>query len=49
MNAGAFFYRPYYDWSDMVFARSGYAYTTIKKIKKILDPNCTLNPGRMGL
>ena len=49
MNAGAFFYRPYYDWSDMIFARSGYAYETIKKIKKILDPNCTLNPGRMGL
>ena len=49
MNAGAFFYRPYYDWSEMIFARSGYSFEAIKKIKNILDPNHTLNPGRMGM
>lgn len=49
MNAGAFFYRPYYDWADMIYARSGYTYETIKKLKKIIDPNRTLNPGRINL
>ncbi len=49
MNAGAFFYRPYYDWADMIYSRSGYTFETIKKLKKIIDPNRTLNPGRIGL
>ncbi|MCX8043680.1 MAG: FAD-binding oxidoreductase [Desulfobacterota bacterium] len=49
MNAGAFFYRPYYDWADMIYSRAGYTHEVIKKIKKILDPHHTLNPGRLGL
>ena len=49
MNAGAFFYRPYYDWADMIYSRSGYTFETIKKLKKILDPNRTLNPGKIKL
>ena len=49
MNAGAFFYRPYYDWAGMIFARSGYSFEVIKKIKNILDPHHTLNPGKMQL
>lgn len=49
MNAGAFFYRPYYDWADMIYSRSGYTYETIKKLKKILDPHRTLNPGKLKL
>jgi hypothetical protein len=49
MNAGAFFYRPYYDWADMIYSRSGYTFETIKKIKNILDPNHTLNPGKIKL
>lgn len=49
MNAGAFFYRPYYDWADMIYSRSGYTHETIKKLKKILDPNRTLNPGKIKL
>jgi FAD/FMN-containing dehydrogenase len=49
MNAGAFFYRPYYDWADMIYSRSGYTFETIKKLKKIIDPNRTLNPGRINL
>jgi len=49
LNAGAFFYRPYYDWADMIFARAGYSFEVIKKIKNILDPHHTLNPGKMNL
>ena len=49
MNAGAFFYRPYYDWADMIYSRTGYTHETIKKLKKILDPNRILNPGKLNL
>ncbi|MCX5894978.1 MAG: hypothetical protein NTZ51_03980, partial [Proteobacteria bacterium] len=49
MNAGAFFYRPYYDWADKIYSRSGYTFETIKKLKKIIDPNRTMNPGKIGL
>lgn len=49
MNAGAFFYRPYYDWADMIYSRAGYTHETIRKIKNILDPNRILNPGKIKL
>jgi FAD/FMN-containing dehydrogenase len=49
MNAGAFFYRPYYDWANIIYSRSGYAFETIKKLKKILDPHRVLNPGKLNL
>jgi FAD/FMN-containing dehydrogenase len=49
LNAGAFFYRPYYDWDDMIYSRAGYTHEVISKLKKILDPNNTLNPGKLSL
>jgi len=49
MNDGAFLYRPYYDWADMIYSRAGYTFETIKKLKQIIDPNRTLNPGKIGL
>lgn len=49
MNAGAFFYRPYYDWAHMIYSRAGYTHETIQKLKKILDPNRILNPGKLNL
>jgi len=49
INAGAFFYRPYYDWADMIYNRAGYTHETICKLKKIVDPNRTLNPGKIKL
>lgn len=49
INAGAFFYRPYYDWADMIYSRAGATHETIRKLKKIVDPNRTLNPGKIKL
>ena len=49
INAGAYFYRPYYDWAHPIYARSGYTHEVIKKLKKILDPNSILNPGKLAL
>jgi len=49
INAGAFFYRPYYDWAQTIYTRSGYTHEVIKKLKKILDPNLILNPGKLAL
>ena len=49
MSAGAFFYRPYYDWAQLIYARAGYTHEMIRRLKKILDPNTILNPGKLAL
>jgi FAD/FMN-containing dehydrogenase len=33
----------------MIYARAGYTHEVIKKLKKILDPNMILNPGKLAL
>jgi hypothetical protein len=38
MNTGAFFYQPYYDWTDMIYSRSGYYFECIKK--SLIPPIC---------
>jgi FAD/FMN-containing dehydrogenase len=48
INQGAFFYRIYGPWADMVYSRTGHLHETLKKIKRILDPNNIVNPGKMG-
>lgn len=49
IDAGAFFYRPYGRWAEMVFSRTGNLHSVLKKVKGILDPNNVLNPGKLGL
>jgi len=45
---GAFFYRIYGEWADMVYSRTGNLHETLKRIKRQLDPNKVLNPGKLN-
>jgi hypothetical protein len=44
---GAFFSRPYRDWVDVAYRRSGDTADIQKKVKGIFDPNGILNPGHL--
>jgi len=48
LNKGAFFYRLYGPWVDMVYSRTGNLQGTLKRIKKSLDPKNILSPGKLG-
>lgn len=47
IEAGAFFDRPYGPWADMVFSRAGTYTQKLKELKKALDPNNVMNPGKL--
>lgn len=47
IDEGAFFDRPYGAWADMVYSRAGTYTHKLKQLKKELDPNNILNPGRL--
>lgn len=47
INEGAFFDRPYGHWADMVYRRAGTYTQKLKQLKKELDPNNILNPGKL--
>jgi FAD/FMN-containing dehydrogenase len=47
LNEGALFTRPYGELAKLVYERAaGYA-TTLKRVKKIFDPNNIMNPGNL--
>jgi len=46
---GAFFSRPYGEWSHMVYGHYSHTHKIIGKLKETLDPNRVLSPGRLGL
>jgi FAD/FMN-containing dehydrogenase len=48
VDAGAFFYRVYEPWTDLVYGRTGNLHKTLQRIKKSFDPANVLNPGKLG-
>ncbi len=49
LNRGGFFSRPYGAVVDMVYDRSASYTAELKKVKKVMDPNNIMSPGRLGL
>lgn len=47
IEAGAFFDRPYGPWAQMMYSRSGVYARKLQELKKELDPNAIMNPGRL--
>ncbi|MFZ1986166.1 MAG: FAD-binding oxidoreductase [Desulfatitalea sp.] len=43
----AYYSRPYGMWADMVYLRDADSTATLRKIKKIFDPNHIMNPGKL--
>jgi FAD/FMN-containing dehydrogenase len=49
LNDGGFFSRPYGEVADMVYERSASYTAELKKVKKVMDPNNVMSPGRLCL
>ncbi len=47
LNHGAFFTRPYGDLAKLVYERAANYTITLKRVKKIFDPNNIMNPGNL--
>jgi FAD/FMN-containing dehydrogenase len=44
---GAYFGRPYGDWSELVFSADAESTAATRKMKAIFDPNHVMNPGKL--
>jgi FAD/FMN-containing dehydrogenase len=47
LDRGGFFSRPYGSLADMVYSRTADYAAILKQLKKMLDPNNILSPGRL--
>lgn len=47
IEMGAYFDRPYGNWARMVYSRSGQYPEYLKKVKRQIDPNNIMNPGKL--
>ena len=47
MNQGAFFSRPYGESSRIIMNRDAASVVALSRVKKILDPNNVMNPGKL--
>ena len=47
VEAGAYFDRPYGKWADLIYSRAGTYTEYLKKLKRELDPNNIMNPGKL--
>lgn len=47
INQGAYFDRPYGTWAEMIYQRAGNYTTKLREIKRELDPQGILNPGKL--
>ena len=47
VDMGAFFDRPYGTWAEAMYRRAGTYTEYLKKVKRQLDPNNVMNPGKL--
>jgi FAD/FMN-containing dehydrogenase len=47
LNSGAFFTRPYGDLAAINYERAAGYTATLKRVKKLFDPNNIMNPGNL--
>lgn len=47
IDLGAYFDRPYGPWAEMMYRRNAVYAESLKKIKKDMDPNGIMNPGKL--
>jgi FAD/FMN-containing dehydrogenase len=49
IQQGAFFDRPYPLWAETVYSRAPVYHEKIREIKRMVDPNNIMNPGKLAL